>query len=88
MQYRHAYDKGGDAMPVWVILGAIPTAVLVGSALLVFKKGVAGRRARTSGAWSEAEVDYKARHELVPMLEETLKAYAFRGREDCEPGTT
>ncbi len=34
--------------------------------------------------WSETEVDYKTRDDLIPNLEETLKMYGFPQREGSE----
>ena len=42
--------------------------------------GATGR----SEVWSETEVDYKARDDLIPNLEETLKMYGFPQREGSE----
>jgi hypothetical protein len=76
MRSQRAHEGGVDAMLVWVIVSVIPI-VLVGSVLLA-SKARASRRNRTAEVWSETEVDYKARHDLIPKLEETLKGYAFR----------
>jgi hypothetical protein len=38
-------------------------------------------RTHGSGPWSETEIDYKARQDLIPRLEETLRAYTFDRRE-------
>ena len=47
-------------------------------------RGRSSRRNRTAEVWSETEVDYKARDDLIPNLEETLKIYAFPQREGSE----
>jgi hypothetical protein len=65
-------------MLIWTIFVVISLAVL-GIALLVFR-GIASRRSRTAEVWSETEVDYKARDDLIPNLEETLKMYGFPQR--------
>ena len=62
-------------MLIWTIFVVISLAVL-GIALVAFR-GRASRRNRTSEVWAETEVDYKARDDLIPNLEETLKIYAF-----------
>jgi hypothetical protein len=81
MRFGHAYKNGGDAVLTWLILAVVPVAVLLGGAILA-PKGRASRRTRRSKAWSETEVDYKARHDLIPKLEETLEIYAFHRRDD------
>ena len=65
-------------MLIWVIVAVIPIALL-GSTLLA-SKGGASRRNLTSDFSSENEVDYKARNDLVPKLEEALRGYAFGPR--------
>lgn len=72
-------------MPIWVTAAIIPVALL-GGVLLAFNGG-ARRRNRTSADRLGAEVEYEARHDLIPSLEETLKGYAFRQRETSEPVT-
>jgi hypothetical protein len=66
-------------MLIWTIFVVVSVAVL-GVALVAFR-GTASRRNRASEVWSETEVDYKARDDLIPNLEETLKMYAFPQRE-------
>jgi hypothetical protein len=66
-------------MLIWTIFVVISVAVL-GIALVAFR-GRASWRNRTAEVRSEAEVDYKARDDLIPNLEETLKMYAFPQKE-------
>jgi len=73
-------------MLVWVIVAVIPIALL-GSFFLA-SNGRASRRKRTADVWSETEVDYKARHDLIPTLEETLRGYTFRPRRALQAVTT
>jgi hypothetical protein len=80
MQFWHAYKKGAGAMPIWAILVVVPVAVLLGTVLLASKNGASGRP-HSSAALSETEGDYKARQDLIPKLEETLKVYTFNRRE-------
>jgi LemA protein len=79
MRPRRAYEGGVDGMLIWIIVVVIPIG-LFASALLA-SKGGASRRDPTSDVWSETEVDYKARHDLVPQLEGALRGYAFGPRE-------
>ncbi len=72
-------------MLIWVIVSVV-SIVLVGSVLLA-SKARASRRNRTAEVWSETEVDYKARHDLIPKLEETLKGYTFRPRATLQAVT-
>jgi hypothetical protein len=69
-------------MLIRTVFVVISVAVL-GIALVAFK-GRASRRSRTAEAWSETDVDYKAREELIPNLEETLKMYGFPQRGGSE----
>jgi hypothetical protein len=73
-------------MVIWTIFAAVFVAVL-GVALVAFR-GRATRRNRTAEVWSETEVDYKAREDLIPNLEETLKMYGFpqRGGAEAQAG--
>jgi hypothetical protein len=69
-------------MLIWTIFVVIFVAVL-GIAIVV-SRGRSSRRNRTAEVWSETEVEYKARDDLIPNLEETLKIYAFPQREGSE----
>jgi hypothetical protein len=71
MRSKRAYEGGVDAMFIWTIVALIPLALL-GSALLASKAG-ARRDNRNRQVWSATEVDYKARNEPIPTLEEVLK---------------
>ncbi len=63
-------------MLTWVLATVVLVALL--GALLVAHSGRARRRDRHARAWSEAEVEYEARRDLIPQLEETLRSYTFR----------
>ena len=65
-------------MPIWVIL-AIITVALPGCAFLA-SRGGARRRNRAAVARLGTEVEYRARLDLVPSLQEALKGYAFDRR--------
>ncbi len=69
-------------MLIWTIFVVISVACL-GIALVAFR-GRASRRNRAAEVWSETEIDYKARNDLIPNLEETLKIYGFPQREGSE----
>ena len=79
MRPRRAYEGGVDAMLIWVIVAGIPLTLL--SSVFFAPKGGGSRHYGTSDVWSETEVDYKARHDLVPQLEGALRGYAFGPRE-------
>jgi len=66
-------------VPIWPILAVI-FIVLPGVALLT-SRARASRRDRTSELSLETEVDYQARNDRIPNLEETLKLYAFPQKE-------
>ncbi len=73
-------------MLVWIIFAVISIVVL--GIALVASRGRASRRNSTSEVWSETEVDYKARSDRIPNLEETLKIYAFPQRDGSETHAT
>ncbi|MGD0808438.1 MAG: hypothetical protein ABSA91_01815 [Acidimicrobiales bacterium] len=64
-----------------LIVVAVISIVVLGIGLAAFK-GSASRRNRTSDLSLETEVDYKARDERIPNLEETLKMYGFPHKEE------
>jgi hypothetical protein len=63
-------------MLIRTIFVVVISFAVLGIALIAFK-GRAIRRNRTAEVWSETDVDYQARDDLVPNLEETLKMYGF-----------
>ena len=63
-------------MLTWVLVTAFFVALL--GSLLVAHAGRARRRDRRAQAGSQAEVEYEARRDLIPRLEETLRSYTFR----------
>jgi hypothetical protein len=69
-------------MLIWTIFVVISVAFL-GITLVAFR-GRSSRRNKTAEVWSETEVDYKARDDRIPNLEETLKIYGFPQREGSE----
>jgi hypothetical protein len=79
MRSKRAYRGGVDQVFMWTIVAVIPVLVLGGA--LVVSKGGARRRNRASEIWLETEVEYKARNDLIPKLEDTLKGYAFHPNE-------
>ena len=79
-------EGGVGAMLIWVIVAVIPIALL-GSFLLA-SNGRARRRNRATEVWSQTEIDYKTRHDLIPKLEETLRGYVFRPRQAFRASAT
>jgi hypothetical protein len=69
-------------MTIWIIFAVIFIAALGVS--IVAARRRSSRRTRLSEVWSETEVDYKAREDRVPNLEETLKIYGFPQSEGSE----
>ncbi|HUC15068.1 MAG TPA: hypothetical protein VMS00_11510 [Acidimicrobiales bacterium] len=69
-------------MTIWIIFAVTFIAVL--GIALVAARARSNRRNRMSEVWSETEVDYRARDDRVPNLEETLKMYGFQKREGSE----
>jgi hypothetical protein len=67
---------------ILIIFAVISIAVL--AIALVASRGRASRRNRTSELSLETEVDYKARNDRIPNLEETLKVYGFPQKERFE----
>ena len=58
---------------LYVVLGAL---VLIGLWAVVTYNGLIGARNRVDEAWSGIDVQLKRRHDLVPNLVETVRAYA------------
>ena len=65
----------------WVVLGVI--AVIVIWAISIYNRLVAMRQ-RTNQAFADIDVQLKQRHDLVPNLVETVKAYATHERGTLE----
>jgi hypothetical protein len=57
-------------------------ALLVG--VLVAYSGAARRRDDAREGRTETDLDYKTRHDLIPLLEDTIKEYAFPRGEALE----
>lgn len=66
-------------MPIWIIFAVI--SIALSGVALVASRDRAIRRNRASGRSLETEVDYQARNDRIPNLEETLKLYAFPQKE-------
>ena len=58
---------------VWVLL--IVVALFVGAAVLSFNRFVK-QRAAIENSWANVETELQRRHDLIPNLVETVKAYA------------
>jgi hypothetical protein len=69
-------------MLIWIIFAVISIALL--GVALVTSRDRASRRNRTSKPSLETEVDYQARNDRIPNLEETLKVYGFPQKEGFE----
>jgi hypothetical protein len=67
---------------IWIIFAVI--SVAVSAVALVTSRDRASRRNRASGRSLETEVDYQARNDRIPNLEETLKVYGFPQKEGLE----
>ena len=64
---------------------------LVGGGLLLYAiiiyNGFVSLRARAEAAWSDIDVQLKRRHNLIPNLVDTVKAYATHERQTLEQVT-
>jgi LemA protein len=54
----------------------VAVVVVLALALWVAFNGLVKRRNRTQEAWSEIDVEFKRRHDLIPNLVSTVKGYA------------
>jgi LemA protein len=70
-------DKGNEMLPVYIAAG-MGVGLLLWSAL-AFNALVAAHN-RVNESWSGVDVQLKRRHDLVPNLIETVKAYAEHER--------
>jgi LemA protein len=66
---------------MWIFLGI---TFLAGAALLVIYNRLVRLRIATENAWADVDVQLKRRHDLIPNLVETVKAYAGHERETLE----
>jgi hypothetical protein len=75
---------GVNAVLIWVIF--VVLFISVSGVAFVISRGRTSRRNRTSELSLASEVDYQARNDRIPNLEETLKLYAFPQKERFEEG--
>lgn len=65
-------------IPVYVLVGLL---VLAGLALAVSYNRFVAQRAGVESSWSGVDVQLQRRHDLIPNLVETVRAYAAHERE-------
>ena len=66
---------------VWVVLGLVVLTIVAG--VVVFNRLV-GLRNRYRNAFAQIDVQLKRRHDLIPNLVETAKAYMAHERQTLE----
>lgn len=62
--------------PVIALIVLVVLLLLVGLYVLLTYNGLVGLRNNVSNSWAQVDVALKMRHDLVPNLAETVKAYA------------
>lgn len=65
----------------WVVLGIVVLIVLY---VIMTYNGLVGLRQRVNQAFGDIDVQLKQRHDLIPNLVETVKAYASHERETLD----
>ena len=65
----------------WILLGLIVATILV--AIIIYNRLVAGRN-RYQNAFAQIDVQLTRRHDLIPNLVETAKAYMAHERGTLE----
>ena len=66
---------------VWVVLGLVVLTIVAG--VVIFNRLV-GLRNRYRNAFAQIDVQLKRRHDLIPNLVETAKAYMAHERQTLE----
>ncbi|MGJ8656220.1 MAG: LemA family protein [Akkermansiaceae bacterium] len=69
---------------MWILIGLIVVAVLVAFWLMGMYNGLVKSRNRYKNAFSQIDVQLKRRHDLIPNLIETAKAYMKHESETLE----
>jgi len=62
----------GNGALVWIVLGVLAAAAVVG--ILLYNQLV-GLTVRCDNAWSDIDVQLKRRHDLIPNIVEAVKGY-------------
>jgi LemA protein len=70
----------------WIIV-VIVAAVVLGLIFVLLYNRLVRLRNRSENAWAQVEVQLKRRHDLIPNLVETVKAYAAHERGTFESVT-
>ncbi len=69
---------------MWIALGLGAVLVVLAIAVMGTYNGLVGRRNRYKNAYAQIDVQLKRRHDLIPNLVETAKAYMKHERETLE----
>jgi LemA protein len=67
-----------------VLIGGLVVVALVALYLVLTYNGLVRHRARVQNAWSQIDVQLKRRHDLIPNLVETVRAYMQHERTTLE----
>ena len=71
-------------MSGWIVIAVIGVLVLIALWVLSVYNGLVAMRQRVSQAFADIDVQLKQRHDLIPNLVETVKAYAAHERGTLE----
>ncbi len=69
---------------IWSLLAVAVFFVLIALIVISIYNGLVKMRERVDASWSDIDVQLKRRHDLIPNVVETVKAYATHERETLE----
>jgi LemA protein len=69
-----------------IVIAIVVVVVILGAFIFLYN-GLVKRRARTSEAWSQIDVELKRRHDLIPNLVATVQGYATHEKGTFEAVT-
>src|ERR1700756_5139158 len=70
-------------MDPWVLI-AIAVGVLVVVLVIGIYNGLVNKKVETQNTWSQIDVQFKRRYDLIPNLVETVKGYAAHEKDTLE----
>src|SRR3954465_14395672 len=69
---------------LWIVIAIV---VAIGLLLALAYNSLVAKRNRSANAWAQVDVQLRRRHDLIPNLVESVKAYAAHERETFESVT-
>jgi len=75
------------SMPMTALIVILAIVILIAAFFLFLYNALVTRRNRVDESWSDIDVQLKRRHDLIPNLVESVKAYATHERQTLESVT-